>query len=107
MFKTKRLIVWAKESSMNTPRKIHMSLLDAYIEPSNIQILYEIDYPPNEEFGDWKDLEVKRWLTEFAERGKIMYPFRVVMKDGTHLANIIVTFDELNELLKLIEQGSS
>lgn len=107
MFKARMLVVWANEGSINSKREIHFSIAEAYIKPSKIQGICELQFPPNKNFGDWKEQETKNWILKETEKGNIVYPFKIVMDNGTIFNSVLLTFKELNALLKLIEQGSS
>lgn len=101
------LTVWANEGSINSKREIHFSISEIYIKPSEIQGVCELQLPPNKNFGDWKDQEFKNWILNETEKGNVIYPFKIVMKNGTLFSNVLLTFEELNTLLTLIEQGNS
>ena len=107
MFKTRMLVVWANESSVNRKREIHLSTGEVYIKPSEIHGICELQFPPSENFGDWKDQEVQNWISKEIEKGNLIYPFKILMNNGAVFYNVLLTFEELNALLKLIEQGAS
>ena len=107
MFKTRMLSVWANEGSINSKREIDFSIAEIHIKPSDIQGICELQFPPNQNFGDWKDREVQNWILKETENGNVIYPFKIVMKNGTVFNSVLLTFEELNTLLTLIEQGSS